>query len=62
MKTSNLVSNQWLTDTHQTTVYIGILGSGGGLVLFSHKFGGDQIKSYQKKETGCLAFLIVMSA
>ena len=43
MKTSNLVSNQWLTDTHQTTVYIGILGAGGGLVLF--RINLEEIKS-----------------
>ena len=54
MKTSNLVSNQWLTDTHQTTVYIGILGA--GLVLFRINLEEIKSKAIKKRKQVALHF------
>ena len=56
MKTSNLVSNQWLTDTHQTTVYIGKLGAGGGLLLFRINLEEIKSKAIKKRKQVALHF------
>ena len=56
MKTSNLVSNQWLTDTYQTTIYIGILGAGGGLVLFRINLEEIKSKAIKKRKQVALYF------
>ena len=56
MKTSNLVSNQWLTDTHQTTIYKGILGAGGGLLLFRINLEEIKSKAIKKRKQVALHF------
>ena len=56
MKTSNLVSNQWLTDTHQTTIYKGILGAGGRLLLFRINLEEIKSKAIKKRKQVTLHF------